>query len=169
MPEGVDLKLISLMGLEDGEVPLLAMFSVSGTLGVPTSKRVIIPSQFFVSTAKPILAAESRTMPVNFSDAHVDRDLITLHLPPSLTVESLPAKRSLRIAKDTSYDSAAENVKTGAEAAPDRMVVMQRVFVMDRVEWPVDYYVALHKYFSQIATADSDQVVLSIAPAAASN
>ncbi len=166
VPDGVEVKLFSLTGLDDSEATLAGTFSVSGKLGVPTGKRLMLPAQFFASTAKRMLAPETRTMPIAFPESDWTRDSVILLLPPELTVEALPRPVTANVNNDTVYKA---QVQSGtAKQFPGRTVlVAQRTLMLDRIDYKPDEYTALHKYFGEVAEADGEQIVLKPATAPA--
>jgi hypothetical protein len=159
LPSGLEVHLDSLRGLADAEVPLIAKFSVSGKLGVATARRWIIPAQVFASTTKPILSSETRTLPVRFPEAIEIRDQVVFHLPAQLSAEALPPAANLSIGNRTAYAS-------GAAVSPKdpHMLVSARTFVLKDIDYALEDYPALHKYFGQVATYDQNKISLLTAP-----
>jgi hypothetical protein len=162
LPSGLEVHLDSLTGLADGEVPLIAKFSVSGKLGVATARRLIVPAQIFVSTAKPVLSSQTRILPVSFPEAFEIRDQTVLHLPAQLSPEPLPQSANLSIGNRTAYASEA-----AVSPKDTHILLSQRIFVLKDVDYKLEDYPALHKYFGQVATFDQNQISLRIAPVAA--
>ena len=152
MPQGTTLKLQSLVGLADSEVPLVATFAVSGALGQMTRTRIVLPAQFFVSKEKAVLVGETRTQPIEFPNAGVVKDQMILHLPDGFSIESVPEERSADIFRDSLYSASAH--------VSDGVVTTQRTFVLNRINYRVNEYADLRHYFSQIAGYDQDQIVL---------
>jgi len=155
IPAGTTLKLQSLTGLGDGDVPLVAIFAVSGKFGQATRKRIVLPAQFFASTAKPVLVGDTRTQPIEFPSAYMMHDQMRLHLPAGFQVESLPAGRSASVLQDTLYG-------TSAQTLPDDggVVVTQRALILNRIDYKTEEYAALHRYFGEIAGYDQEQILL---------
>jgi hypothetical protein len=164
LPTGVDVKLQSLEGLANPDSLLLANLTVSGKLGVATAKRLIIPAQFFASTAKPLFAAGTRTFPIAFPGTAMKSDEVTLHLPPGLSVETLPQSLSIKLGGD----NATYTVRLQAPSPGKPYLVTQRVSVLNRINYSPTGYGPLHTYYSKIAECDSDQIVLQTVPLAAS-
>jgi hypothetical protein len=152
VPLGTTVRLQSIVGLADGEVPLVATFAVSGRLGQMTRTRVVLPAQFFVSKEKAILVGETRTQPIEFPNAGVVKDQMVLHLPDGFSIESVPEERSADIFRDSLYSAIAH--------VSDGVVTTQRTFVLNRINYRVNEYADLRHYFSQIAGYDQDQIVL---------
>jgi hypothetical protein len=158
VPPGVEVKLESLEGLDNADVPLVATLAVSGKMGQATRKRIVLPSQFFASTGKPVFVGDIRTQPIAFPEAYTGRDKMRLRMPAGYVVESLPDGRSLATAKDSGYASNA------LPAADDgSVIVTQRAFSLNRVDYKVDEYRGLRQYFQQVADYDQDQIILKVA------
>jgi hypothetical protein len=167
VPAGVQLKLASFDGLTDGDTALVATFSVTGSLGTSTKTRLFLPEEFFESTAKPLLDTSTRILPINFPQAYSKRDLITIQLPSTFTVESTPSPESLALQSDTFYKTATQSALVQGDdmkQPPVPTLIMQRVFVMNRIDYKPDEYPALHTYFGQIATHDQEQILLRTKP-----
>jgi hypothetical protein len=93
IPVGVQLKLISLKGLDTYNGPLVATFSVSGKLATVTGKRLIVPAEFFASREKPIFSSQTRTQDIAFPEIFALQDTVRLTLPPSIAVEARSPKQ----------------------------------------------------------------------------
>ena len=158
VPKGVEVHLKSLTGLSDGEVPLVAEFTVVGTLGASTQKKMIVPAHFFASTSKRQLAAEVRTQPIAFPEAILTRDQVVLRLPAELSIESLPETRSIAVGTSTAYGTA-----TQTPGSDRRLIVTQRATALRKIDFKLDEYAALRKYFGQVSDFDQDQITLHIA------
>ncbi len=53
IPSGMKVELPAIDNLDAYEKPLVASFTVHGSLGTMTAKRIIIPGQFFEANSKP--------------------------------------------------------------------------------------------------------------------
>jgi len=169
LPTGVQLKITSLANLSDGEAPLVAFFEVSGTLGSATKKRMVLPSQFFEASAKPLFAESTRTLPVAMPSSYSERDIVTLHLPANFSIESSPAVGSLDLKKDhaayfTSIESGPGKPQAGDEAKGSFLLLLQRIFVLNQIDYTQPEYAGLHDYFGQIASRDQQQIALHADP-----
>jgi len=146
LPEGVQVKLQSLDGLSDGEVPLLA-------------KRLLIPAQFFASTDKPLFVSATRATPVAFPGRYATRDQMNLTLSPGLVPETLPKGESIFIAQASNYDTRLKPPPEGGH-----VLVTQRLFSLNRLDYEAKEYTSLHDFFSRIASTDQEQIVLLTSP-----
>ena len=161
LPEGVEVKLQSFDGLADPNSVLVAKLAVSGRLGTATAKRLIVPSQFFALTAKPIFAARSRTFPIAFPVASTTRDEMTLHLAPDLSVETLPSSVSVKLGDS---DNANYSVHIYPLTPDKHELVTQRVAVLNHIDYVPSGYASLQGFYAKVAEHDRDQIVLQTAP-----
>jgi hypothetical protein len=172
VPPGVELKLVSITGLTDGDQPLVATFTVSGTLGTATQKRLLLPAQFFESASKPLLVPSTRTLPINFPEVYSTRDVLALQLPAGFSVEALPDAANLSLKTDAAVykmivQSGIPKAIPGSASKPNAPAVMvQRMFVLNKIDFTTDDYPDLHRYFGQIAAADQQQIIIRTKPAA---
>ena len=66
LPEGVTATFDHFVGLDDYESNLMAIVNLSGSIGTPTGKRMILPGLFFETRAKhPFVAQDKRTTPID--------------------------------------------------------------------------------------------------------
>ena len=158
LPSGVQLDLTSLEGLTDPDHPLVANFTVSGRMGERTPKRLLIPAQFFAGGSRIVLDGTQRTQPVSFPEVYALRDRVTLHLPSGLAVESLPESKNFSLPNDANY-------QTGSQASPQspQTLVIDRLLILQQIDYRADEYPALQNFFVRVASADADLVTLKLA------
>jgi hypothetical protein len=152
VPDGVQLKLLSLKGLDTYNDPLVATFGVSGKLGVSTGKRLVVPAEFFAGRDKPVLSTQIRTQDIAFPEVYGIRDAMRIELPASMAVEALPEAKNLQMSTDSGYLVRA--------VAADGKVLIQRGLYLKRLDYTVQEYGTLHKYFGDIANSDQNSLVL---------
>ena len=152
VPAGIQLKFVSLKGLDTYNSLLIATFEVSGKLGIATGKRLVIPSQFFASRSRPLLSGQTRTLDIYFPNAYLIQDAVRFTLPASMTVEALPDTKAVEIATDTGY-------QVHASAADGKILVL-RAFYLKRLDYKAQEYQIFHKYFGEIASGDQTSLAL---------
>jgi hypothetical protein len=152
VPAGIQLKLVSLKGLDTYNTPVVATFSITGQLGTPTGKRLLVPAEFFAARAHPVLAAQTRIYDIDLLETYVTQDTMRFTLPPSITVEALPESKSMELAKDAGYQV--------IPVATNGAVIIQRAIYLSRIFYRVQEYDTLHKFFGEVATRDQDTLVL---------
>jgi hypothetical protein len=159
VPEGVDANVDHFLGLDDPEVNLLAIVKVSGALGTPTSKRLLIPGFFFETRGgHPFVDQAQRIEPIDMHYADQVSDQITYHFPPSLTVEGPP--QDAKIAFPTHAVFATKSVSAAGQITIARQLT--RGFTILKPE----EYQGLRDFYQKIAAADQQQVVLTRTAAA---
>ena len=157
VPPGVEVKVTSIDKLEDYEQPLVAHLEVKGTLGSATGKRVLLPGDIFVSSAKPTFPHEKREIPVYFEYARVTQDAVRIKFPQTLSVESLPTPEKSTFEKLIAHNVSIESTPTS--------VTVRRDFILGEVLFLADKYPSLRDYYSKMENKDQESVVLTNAPA----
>ena len=156
LPSTLTLKLASVEHLDDTDVPLVATFQVTGTLGVASSHRLTLPAQLFAGGTPPTLTPVTRTTPVAFPSPYLLHDRVVLHYPQTLAVEALPEHKTLNVATDASYE---EKISPAKNA-----ILAERTLILAKVDYTPAEYLALHTFFAAIADADQQQMILSKQP-----
>ncbi len=90
MPAGVQVKTNHFLGLTDFSTVLLVVVDVSGSMGTATGKRIFLPSDIFEANAKPLFVHEKRQSPIDLEYPSDYTDNVQIHLPATLTIESVP-------------------------------------------------------------------------------
>jgi hypothetical protein len=159
VPDGVSAEFDHFLGLEDSHSQLMGIVNLSGNMGTATGKHVFLPGVFFESQAKhPFVAQEKRLTPVDMEYAETLRDEVTYHLPENFTVESAPAETSIPWA-----GHAAMQLKS---VTKNNDVTVARVFIRGFALVAAQDYAGLRDFYQKTATADQQQMVLTMAPAA---
>jgi hypothetical protein len=153
-PEGVHAEFDHFLNLDDYNSALGAVAKISGTLGVPTGKRLIVPGLFFASHARhPFVAQDKRVTPIDVHHPQITEDDVTYKLPAGFSVESAPQKMQIdwpqrgMLKIDSKTDGATVNVV--------------RSMAYNYVLLGASDYGDLHGFYQKIATADQQQVVLA--------
>jgi hypothetical protein len=154
MPQGLEIKLASIDKLDDYEQPLVANFTVTGTLGSSTGKRLLLPADLFESNAQPTFPHEKREVPVYFEYPQANEDAIRINFPSTFSVESLPAsdKTSLKGLALYKFDSVATPVN----------FTIRRDFMLGEIIFKTDEYPDLRSFYSKMETKDQESVVLTL-------
>ena len=153
LPSGVQMKLLKLSLPDDYSSEMVADFSVSGTLGTAAGKRLLVPAFLLASTAKPLFAPANRTLPISFAEAYAVKDVVRIEFPKTMAIESMPGSKTLNMAKDLL-------LTINASKSGD-VVTFQSLFILNRLDYTVQEYPELHKYFAQVAGDNQDQLVLN--------
>jgi hypothetical protein len=159
VPPGVEVKVTSIDKLEDYEQPLVAHLEVKGTLGSSTGKRVLLPGDIFVSSAKPIFPHEKREIAIYFQYARITQDAVRIKFPPTLSIESLPVADKSTYEKLIAHGVSVESTPTS--------VTVRRDFILGEIIFLPDKYPSLRDYYLKMENKDQESVVLTTAHVAA--
>jgi hypothetical protein len=160
MPAGIEVKAIHFMGLTDWEKNLQVVFSVNGSMGTVTGKRVFLPATFFEATSHPRFALEKRTMPIDLSYPYAREDSVTMKLPPSLDVESLP--------KDTEFSYPQNAFYSAKFTREPGTVKAVRVMAVGNVIYQSAEYPALKDFYQKVNAKDKEPAVLQLSRSSSS-
>ena len=162
LPEGVTATFDHFVSLDDYESKLMAVVKISGSLGNPAGKRLLLPGLFFETRAKhPFVSEDMRTIPIDVHYPQMETDDVTFHLPSGYTVESAPKTANLNWT-----DNAVLRIDSGAK---EQTLEVTRVFTREfTVLIPSDYD-DLHNFYLKLAAADQQQIVLARSAAAKGN
>jgi hypothetical protein len=156
VPDGVTADFDHFIGLTDFHSQLMAVVKISGNLGTVTGKRAFLPGVFFESHAKhPFVAEESRQAPIDMAYPDSVRDEVTYHIPAEFAVESAPT--------DTSVPWPNHAVFVLKAAAKNKEVQVVRTLAKNFALLDPKEYKDLRDFYQKIATADQQQLVLTLA------
>ncbi len=157
VPKSMEVKVASIEGLKEYEKPLMVRYEVSGTLGTPTGKRVMLPVDLFEANAAATFPHEKRELPVYFHYPLTVQDAIKIVVAPNLTIEAIPEASKSTLPNQGLYNLTVEQ-------GPNYFV-SRRSFVFNDVLVKTDDYKNLRGFYSQVETKDQESVVLKAAPA----
>jgi hypothetical protein len=162
VPDGVEAHIDHFQGLDDPDVILVAAIKAQGTLGMTTSKRVLLPGFFFETRGHhPFVGQEKRQEPVDMHYGELVSDQVAYHLPPGLAVEGAPQDAKI------SWPEHAMLV-TKTVSAPGQIVIARTLALAFTFAMPNEYS-DLRGFYQKVAAADRQQVVLTASPAAKGN
>jgi hypothetical protein len=154
LPDGVKGKLDGFDGLTESESDLTARVTLSGVLGSPTGKRLILPGLFFEAKGKhPFVEDDSREVPVDLHYATVEQDEVTYRLPSGMSLDTLPT--------DPGVDWAGGISLTIQVTPAHGSVTVKRTFVRTTSMLDPSMYNTLRYIYQRISRADQQQIVLS--------
>ena len=159
VPRSLQVKVNKTENLTDYELPLKVSYEVTGTMGTHTGKRVILPSDIFLSGSTATFADEKREQAVYFHYPRALVDAQRLNLPATMSVEATPAVAKFDLPSQEAYGLSVVSDAKGFTTR--RQHVQAELLVM-----PKDYD-GLRKYYTQFESKDQESVVLKEAPAAA--
>ena len=158
VPDGVEAHIDHFLGLDNPNANLMAVVNVSGTIGVSTSRRIMLPGYFFESRGRtPFVKEDKRTMAVDMHYGDVVTDRIVYHLPDGVTVEGAPQNA------DISWQGHAHYLAKSTTAAGQ--ITITRSFARAFSQAKPEEYQDLRGFYQKIAASDQGQLVLVAAPA----
>jgi hypothetical protein len=155
-PDGVQAHVDHFEAMSDPSASLNAVVNVTGSLGIPAGKRLIVPTFFFETRGTvPFVNEPVRLLPVDMHYPDRITDQITYRLPDGLTVEGAPQDANV------SWRGHALFVAKSL-TQPDQITIAQtltRAFTMVKPE----EYQDLRGFYQKVAAADQEQLVLTAA------
>jgi len=150
---GAVVKVTNVSGMKSIDDPIVVDFDVElSSLGSFAGSRALIPMSVFQAAAKNPFAPAQRKHPILFPYAWSEADDVTLQFPGDYSVESLP--------QPIKYDVNAAIYQSHYEASGANTVHFTRKFEFRSLYFGQESYGALRNFFSKVATADQDQLVL---------
>ena len=161
VPRSLQVKVGKIENLTEYEQPLKVSYDVTGTLGTHTGKRILLPSDIFLSGESATFADEKRQEAVYFHYPRYVQDAQRINLPAALSVEAVP---------DTArFDLPKQEIYTMAITADAKGFTTRRNHVQgELLVMPKDYD-SLRKFYAQFESKDQESVVLKAAPAVAAS
>jgi hypothetical protein len=161
VPRSLQVKVGKIENVAEYEQPLKVSYDVTGTLGTHTGKRVLLPSDIFLSGESAPFADEKRQEAVYFHYPRYVQDAQRINLPATMSVEALPDAVRFDLPKQEAYTLAVTGDAKGFTTR--RNYVQGELLVM-----PKDYD-SLRKFYAQFESKDQESVVLKAAPAMAAS
>ena len=152
LPPGVEAKTDHFLALTDYDRTLMAVMTVSGSMGTATAKRVFLPTLIFEAGSKPLFVHDKRTAPVDLEYPYQSQDTIVIHMPASLAVESAPKDAQFPLANNALY-------KTTVKQDPGKIEI-DRVFILANSLYTADEYGGLKDFYQKVNARDQEQAVL---------
>jgi hypothetical protein len=158
IPLGINVELVNKPDWDSSTAILIAEFhlSVQGWMAAAGSRR-LLPASLFGASGRQTFAHTTRVHPIYFSYPYRQDDDVTIALPASLVVDTVPQARSIDFGALT-YHTAAERTDAGLHQT--------RQLTVDGTLIPVKYYGQLHDFFQTVRNQDEQQIVLRRASAA---
>jgi Domain of Unknown Function with PDB structure (DUF3857)/Transglutaminase-like superfamily len=158
VPAGIEVKIDHFLGLTDWNTNLMAMLSVTGSMGTSTAKRVFLPATFFESTSHPLFALEKRTEPIDLNYPYIAQDTVEIKLPAAFDIESLP--------KDSEFSDPQNTLYRAKFTHEPGALKSQRILVVGNVVYKADEYPQLKDFYQKVNAKDKEPAVLQFTQAA---
>jgi hypothetical protein len=156
LPEGVEAHVDHFLSMNDPYTNLMAVVTLTGSLGTVTAKRMILPGYFFETRVRePFVNEEKRLIPVDMHYGDRVTDQVTYHLPDGMSVEGAP--------QDANFSWPGHALLVAKSVTqPTQIVIGQTLTVGFTLAKPEEYQ-DLRGFYQKVAAADQEQVVLTSA------
>jgi len=161
VPRSLQVKVNKIENVTEYEQPLKVSYDVTGTLGTHTGKRVLLPSDIFLSGESAPFADVKRQEAVYFHYPRYVQDAQRINLPVTVSVEALPDTVRFDLPKQEAYTLSIVGDAKGFTTR--RNYIQGELLVL-----PKDYD-SLRKFYAQFESKDQESVVLKAAPAVAAS
>lgn len=159
LPESLEIKVNEIKGLSDYEAPLVAAIDVKGTLGNVAGKRLIVPATLFATDSLDPFEEKTRVNPVDLEFPYVMQDEVTIHVPESLTVESVPQNAEVTLPRNALYRAVFKH--ENAEIKSSRLLLIANNL------YSTDEYGTLRDFFQKFNAKDKEPAILRVSSSAA--
>jgi hypothetical protein len=155
VPEGVEAHVDHFLGLDDPGSLLMAVVKVTGSVGIATAKRLILPGFFFETREpEPFVNEGTRLEPIDMHYAEQVTEQLTYDLPAGVSEEGAPQDTKVSWEGHAIYI-----VKTKSDQGQVTVArVLARAFDVAK---PEDYQ-DLRGFYQKVAAADQGQLVFTL-------
>ena len=151
-PVGGNVKLDKVTGWEGIEEPLEADFTIELPGYVSRAgRRILLPVGLFEGGGSPFEHA-NRVHSIYFSYPYQDLDDVTIKLPQSLAVESLPAKSAVNPGDFCGYEATRDQ--------DANTLHLKRRFAMNGITLDKELYPSFRHFYQKVKSGDEEQAVL---------
>jgi hypothetical protein len=152
VPVGAVADLTNVPDWTGPDAPLVGEFSVKMRVwGAATGRRLLLSQRMFASPIARQFDHTSRIYPVYFDYTYTGVDDVTLQLPLTLRVDSVP------VPQDRTTDLGFYQISSEKK---DASLHFTRKFGLTGIFYPLDAYGNLRNFFNQVKAGDEQQVVL---------
>jgi hypothetical protein len=156
VPKSLAVTVNQIDGLQDYEGPLVVQYQVTGSIGTPTGKRLVMPSDLFESGSSATFADEKREQAVYFHYPRLTSDALRISFPKGYSVEAVPTAAKYNLPNQEAY--------TVAVTSDETSFTLRRVHAQNEIIVLPKSYDELRKFYSQFESKDQESVVLKMAP-----
>jgi hypothetical protein len=156
LPKTLEVKVTEIKDLDAYEKPFGVSYDVTGHLGTPTGKRLVLPVDLFEASATAAFPHEKREQAVYFRYPQVKQDALRINFPKGFAVEAVPDAAKYSIPTRQSY-------ALTVESAPNSFTT-RRTYAVGDVLVTVPEYPELRKFHTQFESKDQESVVLKVVP-----
>jgi hypothetical protein len=161
VPKSVEVKVAEIKDLDEYEKPLAVSFDVTGTMGTPTGKRLVMPVDLFTAGETATFPQEKRDTAIYFNYPETVQDALRVNFAEGFAVEATPADGKFTLPSRALY-------AMNTTSAPTSFTTRRTFVIGDFVFVPTEYSM-LRGFYSQFEAKDQESVVLKTATAAAAS
>lgn len=160
LPHSLEVKDVTVSNIEDYEKPLQVSYTVAGTAGTWTGKRLVLPADLFLVNEKATFPHEKRDVAVDFHYPARTLDALRINFPSNFSVEASPSDSKYSMEHLAAYGM--NIVSTATNFTTRREYDFGEVFILPN-EYP-----QLRTFYSQFEANDHQSIILksSTGPAA---
>jgi hypothetical protein len=158
VPKTLEVKVDTIKDLAEYEKPLVVSYQITGKLGTPSGKRVIMPADLFEAGATASFPHEKRTQAVYFHYPRFTRDALRINVPKGLSVEAVPDTVKFTLPGEEVYKLEVTSNPTSFTS--------RREYIQGEIVVPAKEYDALRTFYTQYESKDQESVVLKASPGA---
>jgi hypothetical protein len=158
LPKSLEVKVGAIKNLTDYEKPLVVSYSVTGTLGTLTGKRLVVPANPLMAGVSATFPHEKREQPVYFEYPEIVQDALRVNFKKGFAVEATPAAENFKYLDAELYDLAVTSDATSFTTRRTHLQGETLVYAQD--------YASLRQFYSQFESKDKEDVALKVVPTA---
>lgn len=159
LPNTMQVKIDHLTNMTDSTEPLVAVGSLSGTIGTVTGKRLFLPGAVLEANRVSPFAAEARENPVDLRYPYIVQDSVKITVAPGLTVVTVPQDTQIPYPQNARYIA-----KYGLTGNTCQQL---RVLAVGNTIYRKEDYPQLRDFFQKLSAQDQQQIVVERGDAAA--
>ena len=157
LPKTLEIEVADIKELKEYEKPLVIKYKVTGTVGNPSGKRLMVPADIFLANETATFPHEKRELAVDFHYPWYTQDAVRINLPHEMAVEAVPSQAKIDLPKTGFYNI--DVAQTPTNITTRRNLAFGAVLMM-----PKDYP-GLRKFYTQFESKDQETIILKAAPA----
>jgi Domain of Unknown Function with PDB structure (DUF3857)/Transglutaminase-like superfamily len=152
IPHTLEVKDVTVANVADYENPLKVTYTVEGTVGSWTGKRLVVPADIFFANEKATFPHDKRDIAVDFNYPRQVKDALRIILPSNFAIEATPSTAKFSLLKFAAYGMSVEQSPTYFTTR--REYDLGEVFILPQE------YAQLRTFYNQFEANDQQSVVL---------
>ena len=148
----MDVEVVNVANLADGEKPLVITYKVQGAVGALTGKRLLLPVSLFEANGSAEFTSLKRQLPVDLHFSEIVQDAVRVTFPASMAVESAPIAESGKIA----------NAAFSFSSTPgDHTITLFRNLSVGKPIFKPDEYPEIRSSYAKLYAGQSGTLILT--------